>query len=240
MSSRKRGLLALGAALAAGVLAAVALGQEVVVPIRLTATVKVTPGKAGTPHHPQGVRIDVRGTIDTPAGTASMVPQSVDVWFPKGWRYNGAKHPVCALKTLSGGGPDRCPPRSIMGRSPLTVEPPDATSPPHVTIINGGPTKMYFWVVVHNPARVQAPVVGTMTQLSSPRWSYWLHADIPASLQAVAGIPLTLNSFHAIIGHGDWIATTHCPPDHRWHYHLKLTSTSGQAADTGGSVTCRS
>jgi hypothetical protein len=43
-----------------------------------------------------------------------------------------------------------------------------------------------------------------------------------------------------MLGRDDWIATTSGPRDHRWRYHLRMTSTSGQAVDTGGSVACRS
>jgi hypothetical protein len=239
MFTRKRGLLALGAALVAGVLAAVALGQEVV-PIQIVATVKVTPNTAGTPSHPRGVGIVASGTIDAAAGAALPVPRSVDVWFPKGWVYNGAKHPACALATLNGGAPRTCPQGSIMGHGPSgETDPNDLNPPPRVTVINGGQTKMYFWVVLQNPARVQAAVTGTITKLRSPLWSYRLHADIPSVLQVVSGIPLTLNSFRASFGRGDWIATTGCPTDHRWRYHLKITGTSGEVVETGGSAPCR-
>lgn len=237
----KRGLLALGATLAAGVLAAVALGQEGG-PIQMTATVKVTPAKAGTPSRPRGIRIVARGTIDTPADTAALVARSFDVWLPKGWIYNGAKHPVCALAKLNTGGPAVCPPESIMGRGSAghaaVID--DLNPPPRVTVINGGRTKMYFWVVLQIPARVQAPVSGTLTKVNSPRWSYRLHADNPSVLQVVAGIPITPDSFYASFGRGDWIATTSCPRDQLWRYKLRMTSTSGQVLDTGGSVPCRS
>ena len=236
-----KGLVAFGSALAAGVLAAVALGQESG-PIKMTATVKVTPDRAGTPSHPRGIEIDARGTIETPVDTPALVLRSFDVWLPKDWRYNGSKHPVCRLVTLNRGGPSACPPESIMGVGPgIAIEPPDNLSPPpRVTIINGGQAKMYFWVVIQNPARVQAAVLGTITKPSSSRWSSRIHADIPGSLQIVAGIPITLNIFRARVGRGDWIATTRCPRDRLWRYHLRMTSTSGRVLDTDGGVPCRS
>ena len=238
--TRTKALLALCAALAAGVLAAVALGQEVV-PTGITATVKVMPDKAGTPSRPRGVVIDVRGTIEAPGEFAPPMPSSVDVWFPKGWLYNGAKYPTCALATMARTGITRCPAGSIMShgaRGHATVV--DAATPPEVTIINGGRTKMYFWVVVTNPARVARAVTGTLTKLNSPRWSYRLHADIPPSLQVVAGIPLALKSFHSNFGQDDWIATTSCPRDHHWRYRAEIGYTSGQVVNTAGVVACRS
>jgi hypothetical protein len=233
-------LFALGVALAAGVLAAVALGQEGG-PVQMTATLKVTPGKAGTPSRPRGIKIVARGTIDTPVDTPALVARSFDVWLPKGWIYNGAKHPVCTLAVLSTGGPRACPPESIMGHGPIgQSDPNDLNPPPRVTVINGGRTKMYFWVVLSLPARVQAAVPGRITKVNSPLWSYRVHADNPSSLQVVAGIPITLDSFYASFGRGDWIATTSCPRDRLWRYHLRMTSTSGQVLDTDGSVPCRS
>jgi hypothetical protein len=239
----KKGLFALGTVLAAGVLAAVALGQEGG-PIQMTATVTVRPDKAGTPSHPRGIEIVASGTVDTPSDTPLPVARSFDAWLPKGWLYNGAKHPACTLAKLSRGGAGACPPESIVGGGDFGHRDPgdgDSTfSRRPLTVINGGRTKMYFWIVLQNPARVQAAALGTITKLNSPRWSYRLHAEIPTSLQIVSGIPITLDFFRVKLGRSDWIATTHCPHDHRWRYHLRMTSTSGQVLDTGGSVACRS
>jgi hypothetical protein len=242
MSARKRSLLAVGAALATGVLAAVALGQDVV-PIQITATGKVKPDQAGTPRHPRGVWFDVRGTMDLPDDRVPLMPRSVDVWFPKGWRYNGAEHPSCARAVLANGGPARCPARSIVAGGDLGHRDPgdgDTTfSHQGLTVVNGGPATLYFWVVIQNPARVQAPVTATISNLGSPRWSSRLHAEIPQRLQVVAGIPLVVDFFHATTRGDDWFSTTSCPGDHRWRAHLRLTYASGQVADTGGSVACR-
>lgn len=47
----------------------------------------------------------------------------------------------------------------------------DLSPPPRVIIINGGRTKMYFWIVIQYPARVQAAAPARITKLSSPRWT---------------------------------------------------------------------
>lgn len=236
-------MLALGAALAVGVLAAVALGQEGG-PIQMTATVRVMPNEAGTPSHPRGIEIVAEATIDVPPDTARPVARSFDVWLPKGWVYNGAKHPVCALATLNAKGPAACTPESIMGRGELGRRDPGVLYPAivrrNLTVVNGGASKMYFWVVLSSPARAQAAIPGTVTKVNSSRWSYRLHADIPSSLQVVSGIPVTLNYLNARLGRGDWLATTSCPRDHLWRYRLRMTSTTGQVLDADGSVACRS
>lgn len=235
-----RKLLALGAALAAaaGALVAVALGQDL--PIKLTATVHVTPDKAGTPRHPQGVKVDVRGTIDTPRDVDPPIAKSVDVWFPKGGLYNGRKWPTCSKRTLDRGGPGACPPRSIMGEGIGVADADGVTTRPRMTVVNGGQKVVYLYVVLQRPARVRTAVPATVTRLSSPRWSYRAHADVPRNLQIVAGIPLRLQSFHAKVGRGDWIATTSCPRDRRWRYHVEARYTSGQLVKYDGAVACRS
>jgi hypothetical protein len=237
MFPRRRTALALGAALATGGLAAVALGQEDA-PVPFGATVKVSPSKAGTPSRPRGIRVSLSGNVTTPEGVAAPLPRSFDFWLPKGWIYNGAKHPACARAMLTRGGPASCPPGSIMGAPTGGVEPPDVRPRPRVIVVNGGRDRIYFWVVLQRPARVQTAVTGKIAKVRSPLWSYRLHGEIPGSLQIVAGIPITLGAFTVNAGREDWIATTGCPRDHSWRFHLRITATSGQSLDTGGAIAC--
>jgi hypothetical protein len=64
--------------------------------------------------------------------------------------------------------------------------------------------------------------------------------EVPRNLQIVAGIPLRLESLHAVIGRGDWLATISCPADHRWRYHAEATYESSQIFKYDGSIACRS
>ena len=66
---------------------------------------------------------------------------------------------------------------------------------PKITIVNGGQHKVFAYTILNNPARVQTPVIGTITKLSG-RWSYKLHVVIPKVLQVVAGVPIVLHSLH--------------------------------------------
>jgi hypothetical protein len=232
------GIAVLAAAAVLGV-AALAFGQDVV-PISITAKVKVTPNKAGTPKHPQGVVVDTRVTIKIPHDYDPPLVDTVDVWFPKGGLYNGAKWPTCSEATLRRSGPKACPPRSIMGHGKGVADADGTKTYPTLTVVNGGARKVYFYVVLTSPARVQEPIAASLTKLNSPRWSYRAHVAIPRNLQIVAGIPLRLDTFHAVVGRGDWIATTSCPRDHRWRYHAETSYSSGQVVKTDGSVGCRS
>jgi hypothetical protein len=69
------------------------------------------------------------------------------------------------------------------------------------------------------------------------RW----HTTIPRVLQIVAGVPIVLRDLHVVAGdaHRDWIATTSCPADHRWRYHVLITFTTGQLKTYDNFVRCR-
>ena len=238
--SVRRVLLAGVATMVMGALvAALAFGQEVV-PIKITAKARVTPNKAGTPSHPQGVRISVDARIQMPRDIDPPLVETVDVWFPKGGLYNGHKFPTCSPAAMARRGPKACPPRSIMGHGVGTADADGVTTHPTLTVINGGRDKVYFYVVLRVPARVQQAVLGTVTKVDSPRWSYKLHVKVPRNLQIVAGIPLRLERFQSTVGRGDWLATIGCPRDRLWKYHVETSYASGQVVNTDGSVACRS
>jgi hypothetical protein len=239
MSARRRFrvLLILGA-LGASAAAAGALAQEQV-PIKISAVTKVTPNKAGTPRHPQGVRIDVTAKIDIPADYDPPLTKTVDVWISRGGVYNGAKFPTCSQRAMEQRGLSACPKGSIMGHGTARALADTVATHPTLTVVNGGAHRAYLFTVLVTPARVAKPIPMTITKLTSGRWAYKLHATIPRSLQIVAGIPLRLQSFHVTAGRGDWIATTSCPSSHRWSYHVEATYDSGQDVTFDGSVPCR-
>jgi hypothetical protein len=222
----------------AAIAAALALGQAPI-PIKVTAVAKVTPNKAGTPRHPQGVKIDVRARIHIPAQYDPPLVQSVDVWFPRAGVYNGAKFPRCSQNTLARRGLTACPRGSIMGHGTGDALADTVITHPQITVVNGGPTRVYFYTVLNNPARVQAPVPGIVTKLAHGRWGYKLHAVIPKVLQVVAGVPIKLQTLHIVAGRGDWVATTSCPPSRRWGYHVEAHFETGQTIGFNGSVACR-
>jgi hypothetical protein len=237
--SIKRSWAATGVTVAAaGALAAVAFGQQD--DIRITVTAKVTPNKAGTPAHPQGVRVDVKGTIQTPLDQDPPTVKSVDIWFPKGGLYNGGKWPTCSQAKLARGGPGACPKTSIMGGGYALADADGVDAKATVTLINGGQRAVFAYVTLTRPARVREALRVPITKLTSGPWAYKAHVDIPRTLQIVAGIPLRVQSFRGAAGRGDWIATTSCPSSKRWKYHVETTYATNQVVKTDGSVACRS
>jgi hypothetical protein len=241
--ARRPVLLAALVAIVALVTAALAFGQDVV-PVKISAVTKVTPNKAGTPKHPQGINIDVKSTIDTPRDYDPPLAQTVDVWISKGGNYNGGRFPTCSPQTMERGGIGACPKHSIMGHGTGKADADGVASIPDITVVNGGASSVSFYTVLQHPARVQKAVTATIAKLKSGPWGYKVHASIPRSLQIVAGIPLRVESLHVNAGAKsyakDWIATTMCPSGHRWKYHVEVHYETGQVAKFDGGVTCRS
>jgi hypothetical protein len=241
--ARRPLVLAALVAVTAMVTAAIAFAQDIV-PVKITAVTKVTPNKAGTPKHPQGINIDVKSKIETPRDYDPPLAQTVDVWISKGGNYNGGKYPTCTPQKLERGGIDACPKKSIMGHGTGKADADGVASIPDITVVNGGSKAVHFYTVLEHPARVQKAVTATIAKLSSGPWGYKVHASIPRSLQIVAGIPLRVESLHVNAGFKsyakDWIATTMCPSNRKWKYHVEVHYETGQNAQFDGAVTCRS
>jgi hypothetical protein len=208
-------------------------------PITVQVFPRVTPNIAGTPTAPQGVHLDVKIKVGVPESYNPPLVKEIDVWYPRGGLYNGASFPTCSRRLLAARGPRACPADSIMGSGGGVARADTTFTYPKITVVNGGQRVVYFYTVLNNPARVQEPVVGTVNKLSG-RWSYRLHVVIPRNLQIVAGIPIVLRTLHIAAGRGDWLATTYCPPDHKWAWKSVTLFTNGQRLTPHGTVACRS
>jgi hypothetical protein len=230
-----RRALALAAA-ASAIFCTAALGQDSP-PITVTVHPKVTPNTAGTPAHPRGVHIDVRIDIGIPEGYEPPLVQEIDVWFPRGGLYNGGRFPACTRLRLDAYGPNACP-KAVMGFGSGVARADTSFTYPRITVVNGGAHEVFFYTILNNPARVQDPVPASVIKLSG-RWSYELRVPIPRDLQIVAGVPIVLQTLHVAAGHGDWLATTYCPPSRDWAYHAVTHFDNGQTIATDGSVGCR-
>jgi hypothetical protein len=183
------------------------------------------PLTAGSPRHPQGLKL--RMTFGWQGLPASQQPTvvKIDVWFPKGSIYNGARYPICSLRALDAGGPELCPKRSIMGSGTGTAYADTTITRPRITVVNGGGSTVYFYTVLNNPARVQEPVVGHITKLRG-QFAYHLTATIPENLRVVVGVPIELTFLDITAGRGTWLATTTAPGG------IKIQSTYDTGATT--------
>jgi hypothetical protein len=192
------GMLIGGAAVAA---VASSSAQVTTVPVRLD---------AGSPTHPQGVKLTTALSWDKLKPGSAPTINKIDLWFPTGTRYNGARYPSCSYARLNAAGPSACPKDSIMGSGVATAFADTVVTRPRITVVNGGADRVYFYTVLNNPARVQVPVVGQITRLAG-RFAYHLSATIPPRLLVVAGVPIRFTALRVSAGRGTWLATT-APP----------------------------
>lgn len=197
-------------------IAGVVLGAGGVVASASSLTPKVEVARtaafsAGSPAHPQGVKLAVSlGWQGLSPADQPMVTK-IDIWFPKGTQYNGAKFKQCSLRVLDAVGPRGCPKASIMGSGGGSAFADTVITHPAITVVNGGGRAVYFFTVLNNPARVQTPVVGRITAVRG-QFAYHLSAMIPLILRVVAGVPVKLTELHISAGRGSWLTTT-APPD---------------------------
>jgi hypothetical protein len=81
---------------------------------------------------------------------------------------------------------------------------------PRITVVNGGGSRVYFYTVLNNPARVQVPVIGRVSRTRG-RFAYHLSATVPPRLLVVAGVPIRFTALQVSAGRRTWLATT-APP----------------------------
>jgi hypothetical protein len=199
----------------------------------VTVTPTVTPSKAGTPAHPQGVTLKtVFHWQDLGFASQPIVTKFV-LKYPKGSLYQGGKYPACSLKTISKpSGPRGCPAASIMGSGSGTAYADTTHTYPKITVVNGGQKTIYFYTVLNNPARVAEPVIGHIVKTSGP-YAYTLTTTVPNNLRIVAGTPIALTFLQVTAGKGAWLATTGCFGGH-WRY---VVTTSYESSTLTGPTT---
>jgi hypothetical protein len=218
-----RKLAVLPAALvAAAVVAAPAMAQ--VPETTFNSVSKITPKKAGTKKHPQGVKLS--GRLEFKTVTQGVEPPIItggDVLLPKGGTYNGGKYKTCSgAKMRKEQTTDICPKASIMGSGKGVAFADNVDAKPTVTFVNGGKSTLWAFTTLYNPALVQEPIAIKIKKLSGSKWAYRASFRVPKVLQVVAGVPITLRSFNYNIGGKsyarEFITTTSCPKSKKYPY----------------------
>jgi hypothetical protein len=185
----------------------------------------VSPKKAGTKKHPQGVKLGFKVHWSTQAGFEPPIITAATAILPKGGVYNGGKYPKCSATTLNRKGLKGCPAHSIMGTAKSTAFADTTITHPKVTFVNGGKNKMCFFAQLTNPARVNLCAPATITRLGNG--GYRVRITVPEALQVVAGVPIALTDFNGTIGGKayarDYIATTSCPKSKKYEFSVETT-----------------
>lgn len=198
----------------------------------------VTPSQAGTDARPQPIRVGLDLRLGAPRDVDPPQLSYADVELPTGIRYGGGGLPSCPQETLESDGVDGCPAGSVVGHGTAVVLVDTARTEARITVVNGGADKLFYYTVMDHPARVAAPIVGTVTKLDAP-WAYRLHLVVPRKLQVVAGVPVALRRLKVSAGTGTWLASTSCPDDHTWDVRALAAFENGERIDRQASVGCR-
>jgi hypothetical protein len=241
---RKLAAAAVSAAALAG--AAVAVASTTWPSVHVTPT--VTPSKAGTVAHPQGVKLTTALSWQNLGPTKQPIVTKFFVWFPQGSLYQGGKYTSCSKAKIAKG-PGACPSKSIMGTGTGTAyagsAPGAPLTHPKITVVNGGAKTIYFYTVLNNPARVRKAVVGTLSSATG-KYRYKLSVPVPTELQVVAGTPIELTNLNVTAGGKSyaprWLATTACPGGN-WPFkvttdYLNPNNNATGSASTTASVKC--
>jgi hypothetical protein len=203
----------------------------------VTVTASLSPNRAGTKAHPQGVKLTTTIKWQLLGSANQPVVKSFDVLFPKGSLYNGAKYPSCTFKKLNAAGPAACPPASIMGSGGGNAYADTVITHPKITVVNGGKSTVFFFTVLNNPARVQSPVVGKISKVGG-KYAYKLHVVVPFELRHVAGVPIELTQLKITAGKQSWLATTACGPGGHWPFSVTTGFESGGTSSFTASIRC--
>jgi hypothetical protein len=178
--------------------------------VALAATTRSGARAAPEALKPGGVRLTTSFGWGGLSRAHEPIVTGFDLWFPTGSQYNGGRYPSCSQSRLDRKGPAGCPSGAIMGSGSGTAYADNTITRPKITVVNGGASEVFFYVVMNNPARVREAVVGHIKRVSG-RFTYHLVVKIPQNLQVVAGVPIKLTSLHISAGRGKWLAITSAP-----------------------------
>lgn len=210
----------------------------------LSASVRVTPSKAGTKQSPQGVTITAASRITTAPGFDPPIVTGIDLFLGEGFSWNAGEYVKCSEHVLDREGPGGCPNESIMGSVIATARAGSLNTKPEITLVNGGETRLFAFTRFDYPARVQE-TIAVKTADTTGRWHYKGTLRVPKNLQVVAGIPIQTTRMKLTIGgrpHArDYITTTSCPQG-GWKYqattHYLYDATGQTGRDTvSGTIT---
>lgn len=206
---------------------------------KFTASVKVTPNRAGTPKKPQGAVVRVKAEAFTEPGYERPIFLSGHALFPRAGNYNGDDFPRCSKRSLDRYGTDRCPKRSRIGGGTAVGYADNIVTTGRIELFNAGNKLAFAYITVYNPAIVREPVPVRIQEFPSGKWKYKASFALPKVLQVIAGIPIAARSLDMKIGRGNLIESTSCPKSRRWPYEIRGRFSNGSDYTHRGSTPCK-
>jgi hypothetical protein len=176
---------------------------------------KVSPKKAGTKAHPQGVKLSGKIAFETiTPGVEPPIITGADILLPKTGQWNGGKYKTCSKAALNRKGLKGCSSKSVMGHATGSASADTVDASPTIDFVNGGKGTLWAYTTLYRPALVKEPVALKIKKLSGSKWGYSVKFRVPETLQIVAGVPITLNWLKFGIGGKSYapklITTTGC------------------------------
>src|SRR3954462_1368118 len=164
-----------------------------------TISVKTTTSRAGTKSKPRSVGRITVVTATTPAATdAPFATRRAVIHFDKNLVFGNSKFASCRQSVVQSI-PSNCPSGSRIGSgsavAPLSTGSP---VPPTIRAFNGPRGKLYL-LVTEPTFNVNAVLDGTL-KTDTGKYGRKLDVAIPANLQNVAGIIITLTQFTTRVG----------------------------------------
>lgn len=208
----------------------------------VAASLTLTPANGGSAHRPQGHRLTAKVQITVPPDQDRPVVTGLELWYGRGVELHRDRVPACSIATISHGGPDACPAKSIMGHSGGIDLDPVGDPTPTFTFVNGPDGRLIAYTVLQRPARVRAPAVSKVFENPRSRFPFRDAWKFPRVLQKVAGIPVSMRNLKLTFGGKSWakdyISTTGCPRG-GWAWRVRVHFRAAGFQDVNGRAPCR-
>jgi hypothetical protein len=155
----------------------------------------MTPKWAGTSSKPVGIQLEGDMSFRPPADLKDLpVVTGGKLVLPRNIALNGDRYPTCRRRMMiRSQGVDRCPDRSIVGATSGFVHAlPAFGYRPRITFVNGGKRSLWAFTTYYNPALVRAPIRVDVGRADGRGSGHELSFEVPAGLQTIVGIPMTV------------------------------------------------
>jgi hypothetical protein len=169
---------------------------------RASITGTILPAVPTVGPRPRSVRLSLLASFQATAPDLrpATVKRSV-IFFPHGATVNSRLFPSCSPKRLHAGGPAACPPHSQIGLGSATGSAAGISEQLKVTLFNGpGGRSELFYLAGSSPAVINGLIDAPLVVVRSLFYGYQLTLPVPASLQVIAGIPISVTQFQTTVG----------------------------------------
>jgi hypothetical protein len=165
-----------------------------------TVSVSLQNNRAGTKAKPRSVsKLTVVTTTTPVAGEPPFATRQAVIHFDKNLVFGSTKFPSCAQAVVQSN-PTNCPAGSKVGGGSATAQPSTGGQVfPTIAAYNSSNGKKILLLVTEPTFNVKSVLVGTLKP-DTGKYGRKLDVIIPANLQNVGGIVVTLTKFTTIVG----------------------------------------